>query len=185
MAYDTIDLADVLARHLASMEALLSRGGVAEMQLRLIARNVTAGWEPLNVTFDATPLPDTVWVIDRLTLHGMCAVNPPNSAAPITGLFMIQRGATEDTLAIASGVTGWAIDARGVPLPAGVVVAYTLIPGAGYAYQISLTQSSPLKVYPGETLRAIINCNPTTAQPGPGAGSFGILTAMGSVRPTR
>lgn len=183
------DLATLFARFLAAQETLFHRflgpsNGADENPLQLVARKTTAAWEPLTVTFENTPQSGQVWVITRLTLHGVCAVNPPNSQSPITGLFMVQSGTPEETLAEAQGAAGWNIVSRGVPLPAGVVVGVTPIPGAlgnSYAYQISLTQSSPLILFPGQTLRGVINCNPATAQPGPGAGSFGILTAMGSI----
>lgn len=156
----------------------------------MTASGRTTGWEALTVTLGNQPLPGEEWIVSRLTLHGAVATNPLLAQSPISGLFLVPYGAPIETLAQGddtAGSIGWNIESRGIPLPAGVVINSTLIPIApiSYAYCISLTQSSPIIVSAGQTLRAVLSCNPGTPQPGPGANSWGVLTAMGFRRRTR
>lgn len=155
-----------------------------------MATGLTAGWEALTVTIGNQPLPGREWIVSRLTMHGEAMNNPQLAQSPISGLFLVPYGTVIETLAdgqAAAGSVGWNVASRGIPLPAGVVVNSTLIPLATprYAYTLSLTQSNPIVVPAGMTLRAVLSCNPGTLQPGPGAGSWGNLTAMGFQRATR
>lgn len=193
------DIAALLARQTAVIEAMLSRIGANttpvtdESQLRARGYWTVTGWEPLVVDLQAPPTPneDEVWSISRVTVWGECAVNPPNAQTPVLGLFLIPLALPAETLADANNAArGWNPATRGVPLPAGVVANVTPLPSGIYAYSISLTQSTPIPVNPGETLRAVISCNPGTAQPGPGVtaggiASWGELIVMGTRRKVR
>lgn len=173
--------AQILAR-LDAMAAVILRGDPAPQSYTWSARDEAAGDEALTVTLAATPAPGERWIISRLTLHGICAVSPINAQSPITGLFLVPVGTEEETLSDGQSVIGWNIKARGIPLPAGVVVNVTFIPSSNtYAYVLSLTQSSALVLTSGQTLRGVVSCNPGTLVPGPGAGSWGVLTAMGEI----
>lgn len=160
------------------------RLNVSEDQLILTANVYTAADEPLTVTLNQTPQNGDTWIISRLTMHGCCAVTPAVSQSPISGLFLVQFGEEAESLSAAQSIAGWNIRSRGIPLPSGVVVNITTIPGppVSFAYCYSLTQSTPLIIAPGQTLRGVLNCNPGTPAPGPGAGSWAVLTAMGVLR---
>lgn len=189
MALDDAQVQGAMLARLDSLVALARNGaggagGATTPRQTYIwtARDETVGDEALTVTLPATPGAGERWIISRLTLHGVCAVTPINSQSPITGLFLVPVGTIEESLADGQGTVGWNIAARGIPLPAGVVVNATFIPTSNtYAYVISLTQSSPLILTAGQTLRGVISCNPGTLTPGPGAGSWGVLTAMGEI----
>jgi hypothetical protein len=137
-----------------------------------------ANWEPLTVDLPIAPQSDERWIVHRVTLHGEAAVNPQSAQSPCSGIFLVSPGTRPESLA--DGQAGWSVEARGVPMPSGIVINYSFLPSSGrYAYVISLTQSNPQPIDPDTTIRAVLSCNPGSAQPGPGGGSFGILTVMG------
>lgn len=146
--------------------------------LRIYNRGVTVGDEALTVDLQSGPLTDERWLVHRVTLQGECAANPQNAQSPISGIFLVQPGTVVESLA--DGQAGWNVESRGMAMPAGVVVNYTFIPSTGrYAFVISLTQSSPQPIDSDTIVRAVLSCNPGTAVPGPGAGSWGMLTVQG------
>lgn len=186
-----------LAQQFAALQTLLEEFGHQflgpssdEHTLLLDVIDRTVAGEALTVTISDTPPNGEVWIISRLTLQGICTVAPPtNAQSPVTGLFLVPYGAPIETLAQGQGAgggatgEGWNVESRGIALPAGVIVASTTIDQGGgvfhYAFNLSLTQSTPLLISPGQTLRAVVSCNPGTATPGPGAASWGRLIAMG------
>lgn len=189
----TLDPIEQQARFLGALETAIARsveralaGAGTPDDLRLSAYARTTDWEALTVTLRGPVAPE-YWEVSRLTLHGVTATNPSTAQSPIAGLFLVPEGAVIESLADGQSLVGWNIESRGIPLPAGVVNNYTTVAAAtvSYAYVISLTQSTPIIIRPGETLRGMVSVNPGTAQPGPGAGSWGILTAMGVRRMRR
>lgn len=180
----TVDQAILLGALGTLFDENFKRLGANEDQLIQTAYQQTTADETLTVTLNGGPLAGEVWIIPRLTMHGVCSVNPSTAQSPISGLFMVQFGTEVESLTDAQSVAGWNIRSRGIPLPSGVVVNVTTIPGppVSFAYCISLTQSTPLIVTPGQTLRGVLSSNPGTPIPGPGAGSWGVLTAIGTVR---
>ena len=183
---------EVQAAMLARLDALVQLAAAAPAQpltaygqnAIFSARGETTDWEALTVTLPNTPGANGEhWVISRLTMYGVCAASPSATQPPITGLFLVPVGTPKESLDAGQSVIGWDVVSRGIPLASAIVIAATTIPGppASFAYLLSLTVSSPLIVGAGQTLRGVVSCNPGTPQPGPGAGSWGVLVAMGEV----
>lgn len=182
-------LADVFAQMLARLDVLIAKSGsgiIAPPQNYIWSQRAeTTAWEALTATLAQTPAPNERWIINRMTMHGVCAANPALAQSPVAGLFLVQAGTEVESEGEGQSAVGWNIRSRGIPLPSGVVVNSTFIASsATYAYVISLTQSTPLVISPGQTLRGVLSCNPGTLQPGPGSGSWGFLTAMGAIERT-
>ncbi len=128
------------AQFLAVLEDLFHRFGTPAPDESSFITSVRADplsdFTPMTVDLPNTPVDGEVWVVYRLTLHGICAINPPNAQSPVTGLCLIPYGQPPETLAFAqlAGI-GFDLAARGVPLPAGIVTNVTAIPnGATNVY---------------------------------------------------
>ena len=145
------------------------------MRARLLSNSArTSGWEPLVIDLSA-PTPGQWWVCTFASVLGQFATNIPRlSPSPCVGFYLVQRGRSSESLADAQG--GWNFDSRGVILPS-MVNAIDLGPTAGYPFAGWI---APLRLVipPDSFLRFIASSNPGTTQPGPGAGSFGTLTAQ-------
>lgn len=145
----------------------------------LYARTDVTDFSILATDLAQSPKRGEHWVLDNAVYHGFIATAIPPAGAllsPVSGLFLVEKqGLPVESLAQAAAAPGWDIRARGIPLP--VVASIVPLP-AGWAFAIFYNGMIGRTVPEGWTLRGIVNCNPATANPGPGAGSFGELLGV-------
>ena len=146
------------------------------MRSRLIWNtNKTTGWEPLVIDL-SPPTPGVWWICTMCSVLGQFANNVPRlNPSPCVGFYLVQRGRATESLADAQA--GWNSDARGIILPSDLA-AIDMGPTAGYPFAGWVHAAARIMI-PGDSfLRFIASANPGTTQPGPGAGSFGTLSAQ-------
>lgn len=136
---------------------------------------------PLVATIGAQPRANEHWRVGFIVASGIWSTRPILSMTgwePISGLFLVQQGTPLETLAQAQEVgLGFNPNARGIVIPS--ILQVVPLPSGSFAFSFTAAPASgPLIVPEQFTLRAIVNCAPGTATPGPGAGSFMNLTAQ-------
>jgi hypothetical protein len=135
---------------------------------------------PLVVELAIAPKAGEHWVLDNVIMSGVITVAAPPAGqllSPTSGLFMVERNRQPiENLAQAQVGNGWDPRARGIPLP--VISSLVPLANGGWAYVIFYNGMIGRTVPEDWTIRGILNCNPGTAVPGPGAGSSAELVAV-------
>jgi hypothetical protein len=120
--------------------------------------------------------------VEQITAMTNLAVRAPsgtNGYPPLSGLFLCPPDTPGETLA--QSVAGWVPEARPILLPQGLPGGnFATIGAAGPPFPFAMTLAAGFKVTVpwGFFLRAIVVCAAGVAAPGPGAASFGTLTAL-------
>jgi len=154
----------------------LDRARSAGVTYRAMA-GATTGDEPLIIDLVLPPVADAHHIIEELVLVAHLVTqrpDPTDGQVPISGLFLCPEATPTETLAEA--VAGWSQVAR--PFPLSICVDTVPIGTGGFALSYILTSGYKLDIPQRYFLRAIVNCAPGTAAPGPGAGSAGVFRAL-------